>query len=85
MRGGLLGQVNATFGATVDFKLFNSEESPRVLYETWWSAYGTVSKPSLPTGGPWIYPYRGTRRIEGLPGLRLCMPPSSTGTRWPTR
>ena len=60
---------NATFGATVEFKLFNAEESPRVLYETWWSAYGTVSKPSLPTGAPWIYPYRGTRGMEGLPGF----------------
>jgi hypothetical protein len=58
---------NTVFGASVAFKMFNSETTPRLLYEKYWSAYGPVTNPVLPTGAPWIPPYRGTRGVEGLP------------------
>jgi hypothetical protein len=54
-------------GAAVIFRIFNKEGTPRVLDQFNWSSYGTVNQPELPTGAPWIYPYRGTRGDEGLP------------------
>ena len=55
------------YGAAVSFRMFNSEATERQLYELHWSSYGTVSKPVVPTGAPWVPPYRGTRGVEGLP------------------
>src|ERR1700730_8721625 len=57
---------DSMYGASVYFTINNSETSPRSLWVSNWAAYGTVSQ-TLPDAY-WMYPYPGTRGVQGLMG-----------------